>query len=276
MSLIVSSLNSGSNANCYYIGNQDEAVLIDAGLSCRETERRLKRQGLSIRNVKAIFITHEHGDHIAGLRKLCKKFQLPVYMTDRTKQGSWVELRDIQVRNFSPHERILIGELRITPFPIIHDANDPHGFIIENNLVTIGVFTDMGKTNEHTIRYFERCHAAFFESNYDEIMLETGTYPPQLKERIRGGKGHLSNLQAFQFFMTHRPPFMSHLFLSHLSHNNNSPDIVERLFSSAAGSTEIVITSRYNETGAFHIRAESSFPNRPHPQPSNEQLSLFG
>lgn len=278
MALSVSSLNSGSNGNCYYIGNTEEAVLIDAGISCREIERRLKRQGLSMRSVRAIFITHEHTDHVAGLRKLCRKYQLPVYMTNKTKEGSWIELRDVQVRNFAAHEEIPIGKLRVTPFPVIHDAKDPHGFLVENDSVSVGIFTDLGITDEHTAAYFQRCNAAFFESNYDEVMLETGTYPQHLKDRIRGGKGHLSNLQALQFFMTHRPLSMSHLFLAHLSQNNNAPDIVEKLFSEIAGSMKIMVASRYNESGVFSITSESGLDGTPvvRPQPLSHQLSLFG
>lgn len=278
MALSISSLNSGSNGNCYYIGNTEEAVLIDAGISCREIERRLKRQGLSMRTVRAIFITHEHTDHVAGLRKLCRKYQLPVYMTNKTKEGSWIELRDVQVRNFVAHEEIALGRLRITPFPVHHDARDPHGFLVANESVAVGVFTDLGITDEHTAAYFQRCHAAFFESNYDEVMLETGTYPQHLKDRIRGGKGHLSNLQALQFFMTHRPLFMSHLFLAHLSRNNNAPEIVQKLFSAVAGSMEIMVASRYEESGVFSItdewRADETSLRRS--QPLTQQLSLFG
>src|SRR6266481_893881 len=117
MSLSIASLNSGSNGNCYYIGNATEGVLIDAGISCRETERRLKRLGLSIKMVKAIFITHEHADHINGLPKLIRKHHLPVYMTRATRynlRAGWTEIPSISVQAYEP---VTIGKLTITAFP---------------------------------------------------------------------------------------------------------------------------------------------------------------
>lgn len=256
MSLSIASLNSGSNGNCYYIGNFTEGVLIDAGISCRETERRLKRLGLSIKMVKAIFITHEHADHINGLPKLVRKHHLPVYMTHATRsnlRSGWTEIRAI---SFQAYEPITIGNLTVTAFPKFHDAADPHSFIVSHNNVNVGVFTDTGRNCEHLIKNFEKCHAAFLESNYDEDMLETGGYPQHLKDRIRNGHGHLSNKQALQLFLNHRPAFMSHLILSHLSANNNTTEIVDDLFSDVASQTQIIIASRKKETGLYHINRQ--------------------
>jgi len=253
MSLSIASLNSGSNGNCYYIGNATEGVLIDAGISCRETERRLKRLGLSIKMVKAIFITHEHADHINGLPKLVKKYYLPVYMTPLTKsnlRGGWKEIRSI---TFQAYEPIVIGNLTVTGLPKFHDAVDPHSFIVSHHHINVGVFTDTGRHREPLIKNFQQCHAAFLESNYDEVMLETGHYPQHLKDRIRKGYGHLSNKEALQLFLNHRPPFMSHLILSHLSANNNKPEIVDELFGRIAGNTAIVVASRKKETPLYHI-----------------------
>ena len=207
------------------------------------------------------------------MRKLAKRHNLPVYITNETRRETRLEWRDIQVRNFIPHEAMGVGKLKVTAFPILHDANDPHGFIVSHEGVTVGVFTDLGTTNPVLQTYFQRCHAAFLEANYDEGMLESGTYPPLLKDRIRGDQGHLSNLQALQFFMTSRPPFMSHLFLSHLSQNNNSPELVRQLFTEIAGATEIVIATRHHETGVFHIGHNGEQRSQ---QPATAaQLSLF-
>lgn len=256
MSLFITSLNSGSNGNCYYIGNDSEAVLVDAGISCRETEKRMARLGLSMNKVKAIFISHEHIDHIRGVPVLAKKYRLPVYITNTTMVHGGLTLEQQLVMSFTPYEPVQIGTLSVTAFPKHHDASEPHSFIVAGNAVTIGVFTDIGAPCEHVIRHFQQCHAAFLEANYDEEMLDKGRYPYYLKKRIRGGKGHLSNKQALEIFTTHRPPFMTHLLLAHLSRDNNSPTLVQELFDQHANGTHIVVASRFAETAVYHISVQ--------------------
>lgn len=255
MSLFIASLNSGSNGNCYYVGNHDEAILVDGGISCRETEKRMRRLGLSMKKVKAIFVSHEHGDHVHGIPALSRKYQIPVYITAPTRERINLELKAHLTLSFRAHEPVKIGSnLSVTAFPKCHDASDPHSFIVAGNTVKIGIFTDIGLACEQVTSYFKQCHAAFLEANYDEDMLANGRYPVALKERIRGGKGHLSNRQAMQLFTEHKPLFMSHLLLSHLSRDNNHPKIVRNLFSSVAGKTEIIIASRNKESRVYHIR----------------------
>lgn len=268
MSLFVASLNSGSNGNCYYIANRNEAVLIDAGISCRETELRMSRLNLSMKKVKALFVSHEHSDHIKGVAGISKKYKLPVYVTPSTLQHRGLRVKQHLIFPFKAHEPVSIGKLTITGFPKFHDATDPHSFIISNDVVKVGVFTDLGIACDNVVHHFKQCHAAFLEANYDDHMLETGPYPLHLKNRIRSDKGHLSNTQALELFNQHRPAFMSHLFLSHLSRENNTPILVERLFKSVAGDTNIVIASRYRETKVFHIHEQNVV--------QEVQLSLFG
>jgi phosphoribosyl 1,2-cyclic phosphodiesterase len=278
MSLFIASLNSGSNGNCYYIGNGEEAIFVDAGLSCRETETRMKRLGLNMSRVKAIFISHEHSDHILGANQLVAKYQIPVYVSQSTMKeaGFW------KIRNFTFHfteqQPVQIGGLQITAFQKKHDACDPHSFVVSAAKTNIGVFTDIGAPCDRLIHYFKQCHAAFLESNYDEDMLEKGRYPAYLKNRIRGGNGHLSNRQALDLYLNHRPSFMSHLLLSHLSKENNSPELVESLFSSASFDTQVVIASRYRESAVYEIALKEHPLRMLLPKiiySKKQQLSLF-
>ena len=254
MSLQIASLNSGSNGNAYYIGNQSGAVLVDAGISCKETEKRMLGLGLNIQKLKAIFISHEHTDHIKGLSVLAAKYCLPVYISKGTYEKSRLNLDSTQLQWLSASQPVNIDGLIIKAFGKKHDAQDPYSFTINNNEVTIGVFTDIGAACDNVIHHFKTCHAAFLESNYDEEMLENGRYPYVLKKRIRGGYGHLSNKQALEIFVKHRPSFMSHLLLSHLSRDNNDPQLVQQLFEQHAQQTKIVVASRYEASELFHIR----------------------
>lgn len=270
MPLSICSLNSGSNGNCYYIGNDQEAVLVDAGISCRETEKRMARAGLQMARVKAIFISHEHSDHITGIPGISKKHQLPVYITPATHAKLEVPVANSLIRHFHPNQPITIGRLSITAFPKFHDASDPHSFVIKEGHIQVGVFTDIGKACTNVVGHFKGCHAVFLESNYCPDMLENGRYPLFLKERIRNGHGHLSNKEALNLFTKHRGKQLTHLLLSHLSRNNNSMELVQKIFSEKAGKTKIVIASRYKETEVFHIDGE------PYLAPKVvEQLRLF-
>jgi len=253
MSLFIAALNSGSNGNCYYIGNDEEAIFIDAGLACIEIERRMERLGLPMQRVKAIFISHEHKDHIFGVPTLAKKYKLPVYITPTTHKHGGMRIADNQVLPFRQGNNVQIGKLLVTAFTKSHDAVDPHSFIVSSDEVTVGIFTDIGKPCKQLIHHFQQCHAAFLEANYDEDLLQRSSYPYFLKQRIQGDQGHLSNKQALDLFNQHRPPFMSHLILSHLSKENNSPAIVENLFTEHAGEIKVIVASRVVETNLYHI-----------------------
>lgn len=255
MALQIASLNSGSNGNCYYIGNNNEAILIDAGLSLRETEKRMKQLSLSLKKVKGIFVTHEHSDHIKGLANIAHKYQIPIYITETTSKAAIRLIKHLAV-NYTAPNVVEIGGLKITGFKKHHDALDPHSFIVQQNNITVGIFTDIGQVCSNLIHYFKQCHAAFLESNYDDEMLENGRYSFVLKERIRNGHGHLSNKQAAQLFAQHKPVFMSHLFLSHLSKENNTHELALNAFKPFAQQTKIFIASRYEATGVHEIGSD--------------------
>ncbi len=275
MSLFITSLNSGSNGNCYYIGNDNEAILIDAGLSCRETEKRMTRLNLSIKKVKAVFISHEHSDHTSGVETLSKKYQLPVYITDKTLRNGRLQIEKHLIFSFKAYEKIVHGSISITAFPKFHDAAEPCSFILDWKGIKVGVFTDIGSTCNHVIKHFKQCHAVFLETNYDTTMLRQGSYPYHLKKRITGGMGHLSNDQALELFKNHKAIFLTHLFLSHLSKNNNCPQLVKDLFDTYAEGVQIIVASRYEETAVYHIQ-NAGITVRPETRVRNlpEQLSF--
>lgn len=253
-------------------------MLVDVGINCKEIERRMGRLQLDIHRVKAVFISHEHSDHVSGLKSLVAKYRIPIYITPDTLYHGRLAVDRSLVRSFCAYQPVQVGKLTITGFPKFHDACDPHSFIVSCEDIRIGIFTDIGGPCDHVTHHFSQCHAAFLESNYDEEMLSAGKYPIFLKNRIRGGRGHLSNRQAFELFMRHRPEFMSHLVLSHLSKENNSPEIVRNLFMNANAGTEIIVASRYEETPVFQILAtvhRSIFRPRPQYQPRPVQLRLF-
>lgn len=271
MGLFVTALNSGSNGNSFYIGNEEEAVLVDAGISCRETERRMERIGLTMKKVKALFISHEHHDHIRGVRVLSKKYKLPVYSIPGTLKNKHLTPCNPLNLKLTPYQPIAVGNLEVIAFPKNHDAHDPQSFIIKYKSICVGIFTDIGAPCEHVIKHFKCCHAIFLETNYDTQMLAAGNYPFHLKRRISSRFGHLSNQQALELFSKHKPDFMSHLFLSHLSKENNDPALVHNLFQSHADGVEIILTSRTAEIPVYKINPHPIKPVAVQPV----QLSLF-
>ncbi len=277
MSLTIASINSGSNGNCYYVGNETEAVFIDAGLTCRETEKRMKRSGLLMEKVKAIFISHEHGDHIKGVDVIAAKYKLPVYITPLTLKHSRLQLSVSLVRHFVAGDSITIGGLTIHSFLKQHDAADPCSFRVSNNGISAGVFTDIGAPCQNLAAHFKLCHAAILESNYDETMLMTGRYPQHLKNRIHGDTGHLSNRQAAEFCGAYKPDFMSLVLLAHLSKENNSPAHALASFQPHAGKMEITVASRDVESKVYHLKntPDKITPIRPVQAQKLTQATLF-
>ncbi len=258
MALYTASINSGSNGNCYYIGNGKDAILVDAGLSCREIEIRMKKMGLSLNKVRALFITHEHTDHIKGAQLLSSRYDIKVYLNHKTHYSSHLKFKPELYHRIEHGQVIDVNGISVTGFSKIHDAIDPFSFVAQYNGITVGVFTDIGAVCDNLKYYMAQCHAAYLEANYDNTMLENGRYPIHLKNRIRGGYGHLSNLQALEFFITHRPAHMTHLFLSHLSRDNNDPELALQLFKARAEGVQVSVASRHEHSDIYHITTNNA------------------
>ncbi len=251
----MASICSGSNGNCYYVGTETDAILVDAGASFAEIARRMAHLGLHPENLRGILVSHEHTDHVRGLELVAHRWNLPIWGTRKTLQRCRLGRSLHRAVPIEPEVWLSVGNLQILPFRKYHDAADPVSFVVAHEGVRVGVFTDIGRCCEALIRQFKTCHAVFLESNYCEAMLEAGNYPYHLKKRISGGYGHISNREALDLFRQHRSPGLTHLLLSHLSGNNNCPDTALQTFWPHRNTTEVVVASRYAPSPVFRITA---------------------
>ncbi len=249
----VCAIASGSNGNCYYIGNSRDAVLVDAGISARLILARMKKQNLDASRVKAVFITHEHSDHAMGARVLSKRLHIPVFVTSKTFVGMYPNHKPVGPRFFEPGQEIQVGSFRIHSFLKNHDAAEPCSFTIEHDGIQVGVFTDIGSPCENVRKHVHMCHALFLETNYDETMLKEGSYPWHLKQRISSDHGHMSNDQAFELLKNHSGSQLEMVLLSHLSAENNTPDKAIGRFEELKQKYRISLTSRYAPTEVFTL-----------------------
>jgi phosphoribosyl 1,2-cyclic phosphodiesterase len=228
------SLGSGSRGNATLVEQGDTLLMVDCGFSCVEVERRLQRLGRTADQLTAILVTHEHADHIGGVARLARRYQLPVWMT----AGTAAMHRDgelPQQHRFNGHESFAIGELEIHPFPVPHDAREPCQFVFTDGARRLGILTDAGSITEHMVRSLEGCDALLLECNHDPRMLATGPYSPRLKARVGGHLGHLSNQQAaglLQRLDCHR---LQHLVAAHLSDKNNTAELARQALHAVTG-----------------------------------------
>jgi phosphoribosyl 1,2-cyclic phosphodiesterase len=241
----ICALASGSNGNCYYVGNERDAVLIDAGISTKKILARMVDAGLESSKVRAIFISHEHSDHVHGVRVLSKRLGVPAWFTQGTFDALKCGEEPDRVSIFTPDQVIKVGTLNIHTFLKNHDAAEPCSFRVEHDGWNIGVFTDIGEPCQRVINHLQLCHAIFIETNYDEKMLWNGIYPYHLKNRVASSVGHLSNDQAFTLVRDHAGPELVHVFLSHLSGENNRPEIAVECFKTLSDRFTVHLTSRY-------------------------------
>ncbi len=221
--LTVCILASGSKGNAIYISDGTTSILLDAGLSGVEIERRLNFSGLSPENLDAILVSHEHSDHIKGVGILSRRYHLPVYMTKETEKAAHCIVGTIEeTKHFQCGESLNINTLSVRPFSICHDAIDPAGFTFSHNDIKIGVATDLGVATSLVKSHLEGCTALILEANHDPTMLINGPYPWPLKQRVKGRTGHLSNSDSRMLLKELLNDHLSHVILAHLSETNNT------------------------------------------------------
>ena len=225
MSVKLCILASGSSGNCTFISTGTTRILIDAGLSAKRTAERLAEIGERIEDVDAICVTHEHGDHIAGIRVIQKKYGIPVYVNAGTLDGIRASKQggEVVCRQFTTGSPFEIGDLGLEPFSIPHDAYEPVGFVARSGAHSIGVATDIGIVTHLLREKLRACQVVVIEANHDEELLHEAERPWSLKQRILSNQGHLSNRAAAGLISEIAGEGLEHLFLAHLSSDCNSP-----------------------------------------------------
>ena len=251
-------LASGSRGNATYLSNGRTSILIDAGLSGKELQRRMAAKGLDPAGLDAVLVSHEHTDHIQGVGVMARRFGLTVHISDGTWQASRKMLGKLSdVRPFTCGHPFSIGDLAVHPFSISHDAADPAGFTIGCNGAKVGVATDLGIVTGVVQNHLQDCDALILEANHDPQMLIDGPYPWPLKQRIRGRSGHLSNEDAALFLETLVHERLSHVVLAHLSEENNTPAKAQKTVETVItqGHTRIHVASQHSGTRVLRLGA---------------------
>lgn len=251
MGVSVSLLASGSRGNCAVVRSSRACVLLDAGLSCRETFKRMKAAGEDPHHLSAILITHEHTDHVYGLPVLAKKLNVPVFMTGATHQAWSRAVRDengecppLSLETFSSGKSFQIGDIAITPFTIPHDAADPVGFTFRAEGIKVGFATDLGYLPASVRDHLRGCDVLALESNHDLEMLRGGPYPWAVKQRVMSRVGHLSNEALAEFFTSDYDGGAAFVVLAHLSEQNNHPELARSAAERALGRQRSLLRNR--------------------------------
>ncbi|MEE9343329.1 MAG: MBL fold metallo-hydrolase [Gammaproteobacteria bacterium] len=242
------SLGSGSKGNATLIENETTCVMVDCGFSCVEVEKRLQRLGRQSKDVDAILVTHEHSDHIAGVARFSRKFDVPVWATAGTLSAKQADgVTNAQLIN--SHVGFSIGDIHIQPFPVPHDAREPCQFVFTDGGVQLGILTDIGMITPHVIQTLGGIDALILECNHDPKMLQQGPYPHALKQRVGGHFGHLNNAQAAKLLDSMDTSKLRMLVLAHLSDKNNHPELAMDALNTSIDFDQIDITIACQKNG---------------------------
>lgn len=249
------SLQSGSNGNAIYVEAAGVGLLFDAGISGRQAELRMEKHGCDIRQVHAVLISHNHTDHIRCAGIYQRKFGLPIVVSRKTLEAAPCQLGQLSdVRFFNARDVIDFGDVQVRTLSTPHDAADGVAFVVEAEGKRLGIFTDLGHPFAELADWLSKVDAAYLESNYDPQMLEQGTYPLDVKDRIRGPHGHLSNAESAQLVADLKDQSLQWLALAHLSEDNNTHNVALATHRRIHGSvTPLHIASRYGPSEPLEL-----------------------
>jgi phosphoribosyl 1,2-cyclic phosphodiesterase len=243
MSIKLSILASGSKGNSIYVATPRVRVLIDAGLSAREIDRRLKRIGLRAKDLDAVVITHEHRDHVSGLGPLSRRYRLPVFLNRATRRNLPDQVGSLaDCIEFNTGRSFSVADLTIHPFSLSHDAADPVGLTLVNGESKVGICTDLGRATRLVEHHLQGCRLLLLEANHDVGMLTKGPYPWSLKQRIKSTSGHLSNDKARELLARVLGDPLQRVILAHLSEVNNRPETALEAFAEVRNACRLHLT----------------------------------
>ncbi|MGA2260594.1 MAG: MBL fold metallo-hydrolase [Acidobacteriota bacterium] len=225
MALSFTLLGSGSSGNATLVSDGDTHILVDVGLSGRETVRRLAQCGLSPQQISAIVVSHEHGDHCRGIAPFAKHLEVPVFITDGAYAAAELALEDRKRQRIDSGCAFEVRGILFTPFAVPHDAADPIAFCIEKDGAKIAIVLDLGYISNLVVERLRGCDAIVLESNHDINMLAVGPYPWPLKQRVKSRLGHLSNEDVAEYLLREFDGRARHVILAHLSEKNNLPEL---------------------------------------------------
>lgn len=265
------SFGSGSSGNCYFLGTEHDALLIDVGVGIRMLKKHFRDYGLSLSQVHHVLITHDHADHIKSVGSISHDYHLPIYATKLVHQGidrNYCVTRKVDMINrryIEPGVTFQMGDFVVTPFTVPHDSSDNVGYMIEADGVIFCLMTDVGRVTDDMTAYISRAQYLVIEANHDREMLLHGPYPDHLKRRITSGTGHLNNVQCGEAIANYMSESLRYVWLCHLSEENNHPELARKTVESVLRSYGIVagkdfqleVLKRTIPTGVFELFADN-------------------
>jgi phosphoribosyl 1,2-cyclic phosphodiesterase len=251
MGLKFLSLASGSSGNCYYLGTDEYGILLDAGIGMRSMKKTLRDNNIEIEQIMAVFITHDHADHIKSVGSLGEKYGIPIYATQKVHAGlensRYIDEKlSLSRRIIEKEDPVYIKDFKITAFGIPHDASDCVGYLVDYKHHKWVLATDVGHINDTVGGYIRMANHLVVEANYDREMLRCGNYSGRLKKRISDGNGHLCNTETAEFLAANFDLHLKNIWLCHLSKENNHPDLAYKTVEMAMGTYGIRIGKDVN------------------------------